>query len=212
MAQHILVGDLAPLLIVAGLSGPVLRPLLAVRAFERLRVLAHPLVAWPLWAVNLYVWHLPALYEGALASAPLHALEHVLFFSAGALFWAPVLEPLPGPAWFGTGAKLIYIVAGRLAGMVLANVFIWAGSPFYEAYVHPTERWGISAAADQGIAGSLMMVVDSLITMAAIAWLFLRLAGESELRQELIERGVDPVVAARAVRYGRGREELAGRR
>lgn len=210
MAQHILVGEVAPLLIVAGLTGPLLRPLLAVRPVERLRALAHPLVAWPLWALNLYLWHLPALYEGALASAPLHAFEHVLFFTAGALFWAPVVEPLPGPAWFGTGAKLLYIVAARLAGMVLANVFIWADSPFYARYVHTTAPWGISAAADQGIAGSLMMVVDGVVTMAAIAWLFLRLAGESEVRQRLIEGGVDPAVAARAVRYGRGRELTGG--
>ena len=49
-----------------------------------------------------------------------------------------------------------------------------------------------------------MMVVDSVVTIAAIAWLFLKLASESERRQELIEEGVDPEGAARAVRYGRG--------
>ena len=66
MAQHVLLGDLAALALVAGLTGPLLRPLLAVRTIDRLRVLAHPLVALPLWAANLFVWHLPALYEGAL--------------------------------------------------------------------------------------------------------------------------------------------------
>lgn len=211
MAQHILIGEVAAFLLVLGLTGPLLRPLLALGPVERLRGLAHPLVAWPLWALNLYLWHLPGLYEAALASPLVHALEHALFLACGALFWAPVLEPLPGPAWFGSGAKLLYIVAARLAGMVLANVLIWAESPFYGSYVHASAPWGISAAADQGIAGSLMMVVDGVITMAAIAWLFLRLAGESELRQQLIERGVDPAAAARAVRYGRGREELAER-
>lgn len=208
MAQHVIVGDLAPLAMVAGLTGPLLRPLLAFHWINRLRVLAHPLVAFPLWAVNLYVWHLPYLYEAALHHGSLHALEHACFFAAGALFWAPVLEPLPGPAWFGSGLKLLYILAARLTSMVLASVFIWAGHPFYSTYEHAFARWGISAAADQGIAGSLMMIVDSLVTILALAWLFLRLAGESELRQELIEQGVDPAAASRAVRYGRG-EELA---
>jgi hypothetical protein len=55
-----------------------------------------------------------------------------------------------------------------------------------------------------------MMIVDSLVTLTAIAWLFLRLASESELRQRLIEEGHDPETATRAVRYGRG-QELAGR-
>jgi putative membrane protein len=211
MAQHVIVGDLAPLAIVAGLTGPVLRPLLQFHWINQLRVLAHPLVAFPLWAVNLYVWHLPFLYEAAVRHGPIHALEHVCFFTAGALFWLPVLEPLPAPAWFGTGSKLLYIVAARLTGTVLASVFIWSSHPFYSVYEHPVARWGISAAADQGIAGSLMMIVDSVVTILAIAWLFLKLAGESELRQKLIEEGVDPGVASRAVRYGRG-EELAGSR
>ena len=203
MAQHVLLGELAPLAIVAGLTGPLLRPVLAYRWIQRLRALAHPLVAWPLWAVNLYLWHLPFLYEAALGNDAVHAIEHVAFFTAGALFWAPVVEPLPAPRWFGTGTKLLYIVAARFASMVLANILAWADEPVYGDYVHEVARFGISARADQGIAGSLMMIVDSVVTIAAIAWLFLKLAGESERRQALIEDGVDPEAATRAVRYGR---------
>jgi cytochrome c oxidase assembly factor CtaG len=203
MAQHVLLGELAPLAIVAGLTGPLLRPLLAYKWIHRLRVLAHPLVAWPLWAVNLYLWHLPFFYEAALGNDAVHAVEHFAFFTAGALFWAPVLEPLPAPRWFGTGTKLLYIVAARFTSMVLGNVLAWSDSPIYDEYVHPIARFGISARADQGIAGSIMMVVDSVVTIAAIAWLFLKLASESERRQEMIEKGVDPEAASRAVRYGR---------
>ncbi len=209
MIQHIVIGDLSPLLMVAGLTGPILRPVLALPVVGRLRVLGHPLIALPLWAFNLYIWHLPFLYEAALHNDVVHALQHTLFFACGALFWAAVLEPLPGPSWFGTGAKLLYIVSARLIGMVLANVMLWSGSVFYSTYDHAA-RWGISPQSDQGIAGSVMMIVDSLVTIGAIAWLFLKLAGESELRQQLIEEGHDPALASRAVRYGRG-EELASR-
>src|SRR5436190_21024836 len=59
MLQHILLGDLAPLCMVAGLTGPLLRPVLALPAVLRLRFLTHPLVAFPLWAANLVVLHLP---------------------------------------------------------------------------------------------------------------------------------------------------------
>jgi cytochrome c oxidase assembly factor CtaG len=209
MIQHIVIGDLAPLLMVAGLTGPILRPILALPVIGRLRALGHPLIAFPLWAVNLYVWHLPFFYEGALHHDVVHALQHTMFFAAGALFWAAVLEPLPGPSWFGSGAKLLYIVVARLVGMVLANILLWSSSVFYSTYDHAA-RWGISPQSDQGIAGSVMMIVDSVVTISAIAWLFLRLAGESELKQRLIEEGHDPALASRAVRYGRG-EELASR-
>jgi cytochrome c oxidase assembly factor CtaG len=211
MLQHVLLGDLAPLAIVAGLTGPILRPILSIRWLEALRVLAHPLVALPLWAVSLCVWHLPYLYEAALHHGGVHALEHLCFFTFGALMWAAVVEVLPGPAWFGTGLKLGYIVVVRLVETVLGNVFIWSGQVFYPFYEHPTDLWGISAKADKGIAGALMMIEGSIVTIAALAWLFLRLAQEGELRQRLIEAGTDPAVASRAVRYGRG-EELASRR
>ena len=65
MLQHVLIGDLAPLCLLAGLSGPMLRPLLAFRPVERLRVLANPVVALPIWAANLYLWHLPVAVRGS---------------------------------------------------------------------------------------------------------------------------------------------------
>ena len=65
------------------------------------------------------------------------------------------------------------------------------------------------ALADQGIAGAVMMVEGSLVTLGALAWLFLKLAQEGELRQELLEKGLDPRSVKRAVRYGRA-NELSG--
>ena len=206
MLQHVLLGDLAPLCIVAGLTGPLLRPILQFDFVDRLRFLAHPLVALPLWAVNLMVWHLPVAYEAALESSGVHALQHLCFFTFGALMWAPVVEVLPGPEWFGTAWKLGYIVVVRLVETVLGNVFLWAGAVFYATYEDAPRIWGISPLADQGIAGGVMMVEGSLVTIGAIAWLFLKLAQEGELRQQLLERGLDPRAVNRAVRYGRAEE------
>ena len=105
MAQHLLLGDLAPLCLLAGLTGPILRPVLALPGVMRLRVLANPLVALPIWAANLALWHVPAFYEAAVESSGVHAIEHIAFFSAGIILWLPVLETLPAPEWFGTGRQ-----------------------------------------------------------------------------------------------------------
>ena len=121
MGQHVILGDLAPLCFVAGLTGPILRPVLAIKTVDRLRFLTHPLVALPVWAVNLYIWHVPFMYQAALRHAPVHALEHFLFFTCGALMWSPVVETLPAPAWFGTGWKLGYIVAVRFIETILGE-------------------------------------------------------------------------------------------
>jgi len=210
MLQHVTIGDLAPLFLLAGLTGPILRPVLALRPVERLRVLANPALALPVWAVNLYVWHLPFLYEAAVQHSAVHALQHICFFTAGAIMWLPVLETLPAPEWFGTGAKLAYIAVVRLMETVLGNVFLWSGAVFYPVYADGDELWGISPERDQGLAGAVMMIEGSLVTIAALAWLFLRLAREGEVRQELLERGLDPRAVRRAVRYGRA-DDLAQR-
>jgi cytochrome c oxidase assembly factor CtaG len=165
MVQHLLIGDLAAFCVVKGLTGPLLRPALALPGMLRLRVLAHPLVALPLWAVTLYAWHLPALYEAALRHSGIHDLEHAMFFATGALMWAAVLEPLPGVAWFGKGWKAAYVLAVRTLGAGLAMVFIWASHPLYDWYGTPR--------SDQVTGGAIMFTEGSVVTLLAFSWLFL---------------------------------------
>ena len=195
MAQHLLLGDIGPLLVVLGLTGPLLRPLLAAPLIGRLRVLAHPLVALPLWAIDLCFWHLTGPYQAALRHDPVHALEHTLFFVTGAFMWAAVIEPLPGPAWFGNGWKAVYTLAVRTLGAILANVFIWAGHRFYP--------WYPSGVHDQRLGGLIMFTEGSIVTLVVFGFLFVRWTREAELRQRLIDEGYDPGAAARAARYRR---------
>ena len=110
--------------------------------------------------------------------------------------WMPVLETLPAPAWFGSAAKLGYIVVVRLVSTLIANVFLWSGEIFYAPYTD-------AGLSDQAAAGAILMVEGSLVTIAAFAWIFLRLFSEGERRQELLEQGVDPRTVERAVRFGR---------
>jgi cytochrome c oxidase assembly factor CtaG len=212
MAEHLLIADIGALLIVLGLTGPVLAPLLRRRAIDRLRVLAHPLVAFPLWALDLYLWHIPALHEAAVRDDAVHALQHMGFVLFGANMWMALLGPLPKPAWFGNMARLVYIIAVRFTGAVLGNVFVFGGTVFYDVYAAGERAHGVSPAGDQNAAGAIMMVESSLLTLGLFAWLFLRAAREAEERQELLElaqaRGVDltEARAARAVSAGRGAE------
>ena len=216
MAQHLVLGDLAALLIVLGLTGPLLQPLLATRGLSWLRVLSHPAVALPLWLADLYLWHVPALYQAALSSQAVHALEHVCFVGFGIAMWMALLGPLPKPDWFGNGARLIYVIVVRFGGAVLANVLLWAGSPLYPDYAAGEAAHGISPLADQGAAGVVMMIEQGLVTLGLFAWLFFRAAQQSDERQALLDlaaaRGVplDEARAARAVAAGQG-ERLRAR-
>jgi cytochrome c oxidase assembly factor CtaG len=212
MAEHLVIGDLGALLLVLGLTGPVLAPVLRIRVFDRLRALAHPVAAFALWAVDLYLWHLPVLHEAAVRHGGIHALQHACFVAFGVNMWIALLGPLPKPAWFGNAARLIYIVAVRLTGAVLGNVLVFGGQIFYGVYAPGERAHGISAAADQNAAGAIMMVEGSIVTLLLFGWLFLRTAREGEERQALLDlaaaRGVElsEARAARAVAAGSGPE------
>ena len=220
MIEHLLLGDIAALLIVLGLTGPLLAPVLRIRLFDRLRALSHPAVAFPLWAIDLYVWHAPVFYQAALRHSGIHALEHAMFLGFGINMWMPLFGPLPTPSWFGNLGKLGYIVAVRLAGTILGNIFLWSGTVFYPFYLHGDAIPHISPLADQNIAGAIMMVEESFLTLGLFCWLFLRTAREGEERQDLLDyarsQGLELTDerAARAVAAGAGpelRRRLEGR-
>ena len=210
MVEHLLIADIGALLLVLGLTGPLLQPILAVPALAWLRVFTHPVVAISVWAVDFYVWHLPALYQGAVFNDSVHALQHLMFVGCGMAMWMALLGPLPKPSWFGNGAKLVYIILVRLIESVLANVLLWSGTEFYPRYGPTEAAHGISPLADQSTAGAIMMIEGSIVTICLFCWLFLKAAQESEEKQELVElaasRGValDERRAARAVAAGRG--------
>jgi cytochrome c oxidase assembly factor CtaG len=203
MFQHLLLGDVGALLLVLGLDGRLLRPLLRIRVVHRLRVLAHPLVALPLWAANFVVWHLPVLFDAALRSDAVHALQHTLFVALGMLMWAALLEPLPGPAWFTAPWKIPYVLAMWLVMLVLSQVFIWSSRVYYAPYAHDPTLWGLSHLSDQKAGGGVMLVESMFTMLPALVWVLLKVLRESEDRQRLVDAGVAPAAAARAARYGR---------
>jgi len=212
MAEHLLIGDIGALLLVLGLTGPLLAPLLRTTALGWMRHLAHPVPAFGLWAADLYFWHLVGPHQAAVNHDVVHAVQHMLFVGFGINMWMALFGPLPKPAWFGNFAKLIYIVVVRLTSTVLANVFVWSSDVFFGVYAPGERAHGISPHTDQVVAGSTMMVEGSILTICLFGWLFMRSAREGEERQELLELAaaggvaLDERRAARAVAAGRGSE------
>ena len=193
MGQHLLIADLAAPLLLIGARSPVLffmppRPLLVAAAHQPWlralsRFLRKPLVALSIYIGVLYAWHLSFAFEGALDSPLVHGLQHQSFVAIGLLVWWPVLEPnrsrLPGELW-----KAGYVLGTRVMTMFLGMAFLIQRSPAYDNY---DGAHGLSALADQQLAGGLMMVVDLLIMLSALAFFFWR-AGVDHDRAEA--RGV----------------------
>jgi len=210
MAQHIVIGDVCSLLLVLGLTGPMLQPLLQIRVTRPLRKLSHPLVAFALWAVNLYVWHLPLLYQLAIRHDLVHALEHASLLWFGALLWLALIGPLPKPSWFTGWGQVGYIALVRIVGSILGNAMIWAQTVFYPIYKSTDGARGIGPLSDQNLAGGLMMLDQMLLTLMLIGALLYRLILSDEERQGLLDlardRGIElsDTRARRAVSAGAG--------
>ena len=210
MVEHLVIGDFASLFLVLGLTRSIIQPILAIPFFARLQFLANPLVAFPLWAINLFVWHIPALYDSAYGGAAVHGLEHSMFLVFGMLMWMPVFGPLPVPKWFGPGAKIIYTVLVRFAAAILGNVLMWSQVTLYQNYAEGQAKWGLSAVSDQSIAGVVMMIEGTFLLMGVLAYTYFKSAGQSIRKQELLDLAylegysLDEERAERAVRSGHG--------
>jgi cytochrome c oxidase assembly factor CtaG len=187
MLEHLLIGDVAPLLLVLGLTRPLIAPLLRVPGVWRARALGHPVVAVALWAGGLYAWHLRIAYEAAVDHELVHVLQHAWFFAAGMNLWFALLGPLPKPAWFGNGPRLAYVLAVWGAGMMLAYGFVWSATPFYPHYARTAADAGRSATSDESAAGAVMLVEQSILIVALLGWLLARALRDAGRREELAE-------------------------
>jgi putative membrane protein len=212
MVQHTILFDEASLLLVIGLTGPVLAPILSQPGIRRLQILMHPVAAVVFWLLMMYGWHTPPLYQLAEEHEVVHLVEHAGFIASGTVMWLALIGPFPKPEWFGNGAKAIYVAVIHFSSMGLANILMWSGTVLYPFYVASDNAHHIEPLGDQSIAGVVLMIQSGLVMLGALAWLVLRWAQQDDERQQLldlaIERGVelDARRAGRAVAAGRGEQ------
>ena len=150
MAQHLLIGDLAPLLLVLGARGPscvfllpapILRPLARSRLRTVVEVLLRPAVSFAVWAVALAAWHVPRAYDLALDHPAVHVLEHASLFLGGLLLWIQIVYP----------ARRHRLSPGRRAA------FAAAGLTYASDQSRATLLMMLEEAATLGVAAALLL-------------------------------------------------------
>ncbi len=199
MVQHVLLGDIAPLLILLGLSRVILRPatrrLMSVE--RRLGPLASPATGLVAWLVLMYLWHIPALYDAAVEHPLVHLLEHVSFFAAGVALWWPLIQPIPMRRHL-TGLQPVAYIGTAKAGLAALGIFLtWSTTAIYPYYEDTPRIWGLTPVEDQNVAGVIMMVEQSVTLVVVLVALFVRMLHQSEIDQLRRER-LEEREAARA--------------
>lgn len=209
MVQHLLlIVVAAPLLIVcrpvrtmlAGLPRDSRRSLTRLGAeishSAPARALRRPVVAWSVFAIGLWAWHLPVLYDAAVLNPALHALEHLTFLGASMLTWAVALEPRHRTAL----GRALFLVACSVQSGVLGALLLFASSPLYPAHGVGPFLWGLTPLRDQQLAGAIMWVPPSGVYLVAAAvvlvrwfkWMDRRDARDARERDDTRDAGREP--------------------
>ena len=197
MLQHVLLGDIAPLLLLLSLSRVILRPVTRrlMRLERALGPLASPWTAIAVWLGTMYLWHIPALYDAAVEHPLLHALEHFSFFAAGIALWWPLVQPIPMRRAL-TGLQPLGYIAAAKGGLAALGLFLaWSPTAHYPWYEDAPRIWGLTAVEDQNVAGVIMMVEQSMTLVLVMVWVFVRMLARSEqeeLRRERLEEAQVP--------------------
>ncbi len=180
MLQHVLLGFVAPPLMLLGLS-----PGLAARlvCFPGVRALTEPIPAQLIAGVVMIAWHAPILYDATLYSEPLHVAEHLTFIAAGLLLYWPMLKATSAHArWqMSPGAKLLYILVATLPQDGVALALIFSRVPFYEYYTHaPRLVASLTPVVDQTVAGAVLMIFGKATMVVAALAVFIRWFGSDQ--------------------------------
>jgi cytochrome c oxidase assembly factor CtaG len=192
MLQHVLLGDIAPVLLLLSLSRVILRPVTRrlMRVERALGPFASPWTGIAIWLGLMYLWHVPALYEAAIEDPVVHLVEHVSFFSAGVAVWWPLIQPVPMRRRLDGLWTVAYIGTAKFGLAALGLYLTWSGTVIYDYYEGLPRIWGLSPVDDQNVGGAIMMVEQSLTFVIALVVLFGRMLTQSEtdeVRRERLE-------------------------
>lgn len=190
MVQHLLLLVVAPpLLLLSRADVAILWALPAGRRRELARwvrqqpvlrgvwqVLSKPPVVWLLYALTLWIWHLPALYQAALRNEAIHVLEHATFFGVALLLWWTLAHCHIRGSSRSYGAGILLVFTTALHGGLLGWLLTFTSQLWYPIYAEPALLWDLAPLEDQQLAGAIMWApVGIVYALAALvlmaAWL-----------------------------------------
>lgn len=155
MVQHLLLAAVWPPLLLLATPSWVARAIFQLPGHSIAAFLVYPAFAILLFNVDIYIWHLPILYDQTLSSEGIHILEHLTFMALGVLNWWPVLSPEPSQR-LSYPLQVLYLVLDGMLMMIPGIVFTFAPSSFYPPYEAAPRLWGLSSGADQQFGGLIM--------------------------------------------------------
>jgi putative membrane protein len=175
MVQHLLLTLIVPPLLLYGTPGWMFRPALQYRWVNTVaRFVTKPGIAFTTFNVVLAAWHLPPLYNTAMAFHPVHITEHLMFLVSATLMWWPLLSPLPELPRLPYPGQMLYCILMTIPMSIVAIAISLAGDVLYPVYASAPRIWGITPLADQQIGGLIMWIPGGLFFAVVLSIVFFK--------------------------------------
>lgn len=141
--------------------------------------ITHPLSAWTIHALVLWVWHVPPFFQASIVNSTVHTFQHSSFLFAALLFWWSAFQARQRHG--GNGVAILYLLTTALHTALLGALLTFSLQLWYPVYAATTTMWGFTAIEDQQLGGLIMWVPGGLSYLFAALWLAARLleGGES---------------------------------
>lgn len=173
MSQHVLIGIIAPPLLLLGLT-PAMAAWLA-RNVPLLRWSAEPVQAQVIFGIVMIAWHLPGLYDLTLANEGVHIFEHLTFMAGGFVYFWPVVTATAAQSrWqLGEVGRIVYLIVGTFPQDTVGLILTFSRHPFYEFYIRaPRVAPSLDPLSDQVLAGIVLMGAGKISYLVAMLKIF----------------------------------------
>jgi putative membrane protein len=175
MVQHLMLALIVAPLLVMGVTAEMLRPVIAVRGIGPIaRWITSPIRTFAIFNVVVAAWHLPPLYNFALAHHPVHIVQHLMFLAASVLMWWPVLSPIPELPRLSYPGQMLYLFLMSIPMAIISVYIAYADGILYPMYASAPRVWAITPMNDQLIGGLIMWIPGGLYFYTIISIVFYR--------------------------------------
>jgi putative membrane protein len=181
MVQHLIMTLMVPPLMILGTPGWMLRPLIRSAGMFRLaRRVTGIAACFAIFNIVLAFWHLPPMYNLALAYHPVHIVQHLMFLVAAVFMWWPLTSMMPELPRASYPAQMLYCFLMSIPMSVIAIYIVMADSALYPAYATAPRVWGIAPMMDQQAGGLIMWIPSGLFFYSVMTVVFFKWVGRGE--------------------------------
>lgn len=188
----------APPLILLGVPGWLVRPLLAKKAVGKMiKGLTNPLITVVSFNMLFSFYHLPLVHDYVMTHYTIHTIFFLVLLVTAFMMWWPIISPAPEVNGLSELKKMAYIFANGVLITPACALIIFASTPVFATYNDP-QMWAkamgycvpansqmlldsfsgpeffalLDPQEDQQLGGVIMKILQEITYGAALAYIF----------------------------------------